>query len=138
MKVEALILEGTAGLVQGERIVIGYGRRVSLGRSHTCDLCLTRAARYRALPREEREKDRHFRTISRLHLKLHVVNSAYVELENVGRHGSFLDGEKFDSRVVTDIREKTHSLRLGSRETFLIKWGEVDETETKAANPPRA
>jgi hypothetical protein len=136
MNVEALILEGTAGLVQGERYVIGYGRRVAIGRSRSCEISLSRAARFQALAPDARENDLHFRTVSRLHLKMHVINSAYVELESLGRHGSYLDGEKFENRVLTDIRDKTHALRLGSRETFLLKWGEVDESETKAAAPP--
>lgn len=139
MKSEALILEGKEGLLQGERFAVRYGCAVVIGRSRDCDLCLRTLPRYQTLTAEEKERDKAFLSVSRRHLRITLVNSGYVEIENLGRFGTQLDGQPLlEKKVVTDVREKRHTLRLGTRETFELQWGEVEEGDLKALGKPVA
>lgn len=139
MKVEALILQGKEGLVQGERFAVRYGCAVVVGRSRDCDLCLRVVPRYQSLTAEEKERDGAFLSVSRRHVRLTLVNSGYVEIENLGRHGTFLDDHALgEKKIVTDLREKAHTLRLGTRETFQLQWGEIEEGDAQALGKPVA
>jgi pSer/pThr/pTyr-binding forkhead associated (FHA) protein len=135
---EALLLIGTSGLVRDARFVVEYGRTVTIGRSRRCDVNLNDLLGRRAVSAASRDTDRPFRTVSRRHVRIRCFNSGYVELENLGRHGTQVDGVAIDRKVLTDLRERTHTLRLGLQETFEMQWVELDERDRASAMPPPA
>jgi hypothetical protein len=127
MKIEVLVLEGTQGLAAGSRYAISRGAGAMIGRGSDCDLCLKGLPRYQALSEEERKSDKAFQAISRRHLRIAFVDAGRVELESHGRHGTQLDGRPFGSALLTDIRETPHTLALGPRETFILRWEEIED-----------
>jgi hypothetical protein len=84
----------------------------------------------------ERAKDKPFLGISRQHVRVRCFNSGFVEFENLGRHGSLVDGEPLVRKVLTDLRDRTHTLRLGTRETLELRWGTIEEHETQTLGRP--
>lgn len=133
MKHEGLLLVGISGLVDGCRFHLAHGRSAVVGRSSTCDISLRKLPNYLALPAADREGDKPFLTVSRSHVRITVRNSACVEIENLGRHGTFLDGVAVDKTTITDLREKTRDLRLGDRETLRLSWGDWDDADGPVA-----
>ncbi len=129
MKHEGLLLAGISGLVDGCRFHLAHGRSAVVGRSTACDISLRKLPSYLALPAADREGDKPFLTVSRNHVRITVRNSACVEIENLGRHGTFLDGSAVDKTTITDLREKPRDLRLGDRETLRLSWGDWDDKD---------
>ena len=138
MKREGLLLTGISGLVEGATFPLTYQQSAVLGRSSTCDISFRKLPRYLALPSELRHEDKTFLSISRRHVRITLSNSACIELENLGRHGSFLDGAAFTKTTITDIRERTHDLRVGKRELLRLSWGEFEEEAPVSINLGKA
>ncbi|GEM_PF-1357349 len=127
----SLVLAGIEGLVEGEVFRINRGETVVVGRSRSCDISLRKCFKYLALDPEERKGDRHFQTVSRKHLKVMFKAADQVEIENLGANGSFIDGNKVDKVIITDIRHQTHEVLLGTREKFRLEWREGEEAQER-------
>lgn len=125
---EQLILRGTGGLVEGETFRVDYGETVILGRSSSCDISLKKCEKYLLLDPEERESEKHFQTVSRKHVRISFFNSTSIEIEDLSSNGTFLDGEQIQKVVISDIKDRTHELLLGTKEKFVIEWGSAAGT----------
>ena len=106
-----------------------------LGRSRSCDISLRKCFKYLALAPEDRKDDKHFQTVSRKHVKLSFKETDQIEIENLGANGTFIDGNKVDKVIITDVRHQSHQILLGTREKFKLEWreGGVVDTATKPA-----
>ena len=116
----ALLLTGTAGLVEGASFRVEEGTAVVLGRSRACGISLHglgETAEARSATREGKA----FRSISRRHVTIRFEDGGRVQIVDRSRHGTYLDGEKVDTVILTDLPERAHDLRLGPAETFRME-----------------
>ena len=115
-------LVGTAGFVKGEAFPVGLGSTVVIGRSRSCDISLQRCPTWLELDEDERDAARDFKTVSRKHVRVSCYDSDNVEVEDLSSNGTFVDGRRVDRIVLTDLRERSHELLLGTREAFRLEW----------------
>ena len=119
---EGPALIGTEGLVAGEEFPVDLGSTVVIGRSRSCDISLQRCQEWLALDDQARSGARDFKTVSRKHVRLSCYDAENVEVEDLSSNGTFVDGRRIDRIVITDLREKSHELLLGTRERFRLEW----------------
>ena len=120
------VLVGTAGFVDGEEYPVALGATVVIGRSRSCDISLQRCKTWLALDDEDRDAAQDFKTVSRKHARVSCYDTENIEVEDLSSNGTFVDGERIDRIVVTDLREQSHELLLGTRETFRLEWRSED------------
>ncbi len=127
MSVGSLVLVGSDGLVEGEIFQIKQGEEIVIGRSRSCDISLRKCFKYLSLDPDERNRNKHFQTVSRKHIKIIFVNPDHIEIENMGANGTFIDGTKVDKVIITDIRDQSHEMVLGTKEKFRLEWRETQD-----------
>lgn len=116
-------LIGIAGLVKGEEFSIQVGESHTVGRSRDCNICLREVPKARELKEGDELLERHFNTVSRVHMRVTHHAPDNVEIEDLSSNGLFLDGKRVEGTVVlTDLPEHRHELKLGTHETFCIDW----------------
>lgn len=114
-------LVGVAGHVAGEELVLEYGKKVVVGRSRSADWSLVRMKSWAAKSQEERDKDDSFRTVSGKHFEVTMYNLGSVEVGNLSRNGTTLDGRPLERATLTDVAEKPHEVRFGADEVVRIE-----------------
>lgn len=116
-------LIGIAGLVKGEEFSIAQGTSATVGRSRDCTICLREVPRARDLKEGDELLEKHFNTVSRVHMRVTYHAPDNVEIEDMSSNGLFLDGKRINGKVVLkDLPEHRHELKLGTHETFCIDW----------------
>ena len=116
------VLVGMEGFVQGEEYPLWRGATVVIGRSRGCDISLRRCRSWLALGAEERDDQRDFKAVSRKHVRISHPELGRVEIEDLSSNGTFLDGVRIDRIVITDLRERSHELILGTAEKLRLEW----------------
>ncbi|MCI0341974.1 MAG: FHA domain-containing protein [Planctomycetales bacterium] len=127
----SLVLVGVDGMVEGEIFRVAPGAQVVIGRSRSCDISLRKCLRYLSLDPEERDRNKHFQTVSRQHLQVSVEGPGHVELENLGANGTLMEGQKFDKVTLTDLAARPREIVLGTKERFRLEWREEEATAPK-------
>ncbi|MBI2191411.1 MAG: FHA domain-containing protein [Planctomycetes bacterium] len=122
MENEGPILIGIAGLIEGEQYPLQYGQSVVIGRSRSCDISLRKCARWQELPPEERNEEKDFKTVSRKHVRITFYNANSIEIEDLSSNGTFVDGQRVDRVLISDIKERDHEIQLGTQERFRLSW----------------
>lgn len=117
-----LLLTGTSGLVHGLSFRVEAGVSAVLGRSRACGLSLHDVGETEAA-RSDTAEGRAFRSISKRHVTLRVEEAGRVQVVDRSRHGTFLDGERIDTVVLSDLAEQAHELRLGPVDAFRMELG---------------
>lgn len=123
-----LRVRGLKGFLAGEERVLDVGDELVVGRSRHADLSVRCAARFRA--REDRGEilfSEPFLSVSRRHARIRFLHRDLVEVQDLSRNGTFLDGRRVDCVALTDLRERSHVLSLGAAERLLL------EMETEAS-----
>lgn len=118
-----IILRGKHGFLEGEVMVLGLGQSVIVGRSRSAELSLKRARRF--LARKDRmklAKTERFLSVSRKHVRIHFLHPDLVEVEDLSKNGTLVDGRRIDRIGLTDIRTNAHEIRLGSVEHLSVEW----------------
>ncbi len=111
-----LWLEGLAGIAAGERVKICLGEAVVVGRSRLATFSLKKTTQYLLVKPPEREALRGslpWRSVSRRHCRLDYVAPDVVELTDLSRNGTFVDGHRVDRIALQDVRRAVHEIRLG-------------------------
>jgi pSer/pThr/pTyr-binding forkhead associated (FHA) protein len=124
-----LLLKGVEGVGAGETVKISLGESVEVGRSRHCGWSLKKTARYLKDVGGEREAIREsvaFRSVSRRHCRITYLAPDLVEVVNLSRNGTFVDGHRVDRIVLDDCRRASHRIRLG-------KTGDVVELSCGSA-----
>jgi len=120
---EGPVLCGLEGFVQGEEFSIPLGASVVIGRSRGCDISLRRCKAWLALDPDDQDAEEDFKTVSRQHVRVGYDGADSVAIEDLSSNGTFVDGERIDQQVViSDLRERSHELLLGTREKFRLEW----------------
>ncbi len=121
------VLFGTAGLVDGERYVLGADADLVLGRSRSCDISLRRSAGYLKAPPTTRDNDHDFNTVSRRHLRL-AIRGNTITLHDLSTNGTFCDDEQLrEARPLNLTEGKRFLIRLGTRETFALEFVSAED-----------
>ena len=122
MLAQGPVLVGIEGIVEGEEFPLEYGDSVLIGRSRSCDICLMDCKKWQEMDPQTREKEMHFNTVSRKHVRVSFYNANSIEVEDFSSNGTFVDGKKIDRLLISDLRENNHEILLGTREKFRLEW----------------
>ena len=129
-----LRLSGRSGAIEGETLKVSLGETIVVGRSRTCDLSLKTTPRYLADVDGERERIRAslaFRAVSRQHFRLTYLGPDRVEIQNLSRNGTLVDGHRVDRVLLDDVRRRCHDIRLGrSGDVLELSCGSVELAES--------
>jgi pSer/pThr/pTyr-binding forkhead associated (FHA) protein len=126
-------VRGTRGFLSGAVHVLQVGESMTIGRSRSADLSMRRAERL-----YERDdwgivmNSEPFLSVSRHHVRIHFLHRDLVEIKDMSSNGTMLDGRRIDCVAVTDLDERPHTLRLGTREMFSIEI--VAETRAESGS----
>jgi pSer/pThr/pTyr-binding forkhead associated (FHA) protein len=123
-----LKLTGIAGFIKGDTFTLKPGSISVIGRSRSCDISLRELKQGRE--DDEGAKEDHYKTVSRQHVRISFKDSSEVMIEDLSHNGSFLDGERIQSRAsISDLGKKSHELRLGTNETFRLELIKAEKTK---------
>lgn len=126
------VLLGTAGLVAGDSFVLEDGADVVIGRSRSCDISLRRATLYLKAPADSRDQDHDFNTVSRRHVRVQVHESV-LRIQDLSSNGTFCNDEPVQQNREIDLARGSVTLRLGTREAFLLELLPKDDARVIAA-----
>lgn len=113
-----LVLRGVAGIVNRHEAVLPPGGELIVGRSRSCGFSLRRC-----LPGEDMSlADREFLRVSRHHFRVAWSGPGLVEVEDLSRNGTFVDGRRVDRVQLRDLETKPAEIHMGGRDRFLLEW----------------
>ena len=125
-------LVGVSGHVEGEEMVLDYGKTVVVGRSRSADFSFRRIPDIASLSDMERENDHELRTVSGKHFEITPFGEDSIEIVNLSPNGTYVDGKRVDKIVLDDVAEKEHQIRIGAKETLRLELREVEGDEKAA------
>jgi pSer/pThr/pTyr-binding forkhead associated (FHA) protein len=111
-----LWLRGVEGIGKDEKAKISLGESLDVGRSRHCGWSLKKCATYLKDVDGEREAIREsvaFKSVSRRHCRVTYLAPDLVEVVNLSRNGTFVDGHRVDRIVLDDCRSASHRIQLG-------------------------
>jgi pSer/pThr/pTyr-binding forkhead associated (FHA) protein len=116
-------LSGEEGLLGGEAVTIRLGESVLVGRSRECDLSTRRSRTFLDASEEEQRlilKNRTFLRVSRRHARISFLGLGHVEVWDLSRNGTYVDGKKVD-RIFLDVNGGDgHEVRLADSERLRL------------------
>jgi pSer/pThr/pTyr-binding forkhead associated (FHA) protein len=119
-------LVGIAGFSKGKEFVIEEGGEAIIGRSRTCSFRIGEENEPEPDPNKPMKgsggKDDHLHTVSRQHVRIVFQNTKSIFIEDLSKHGTFLNGQKLDGRdQIIGLRKAPMELRLGTNEAFKME-----------------
>lgn len=116
--VACIHLTGIAGVCKGREFTLEVGGEVVIGRSRSAGLRITEP--------DKSDKDsgvhQHLLTVSGAHVKLSFPSEREIFIEDMSKHGTFLDGKKLEGRdQIIGLKKGPIELRLGTNETFRME-----------------
>ena len=111
-----LWLEGLEGISSGEKVKSCLGEAVTVGRSRHATFSLKKTTRYLLVEPPDRAAlcgSLAWRAVSRRHCRLVYVSPDVVELTDLSRNGTFVDGHRVDRIALQGVRHAVHEIRLG-------------------------
>ncbi len=96
-----LVVMGDGGLLAGERVSIGPGATLVVGRSRSCQLSLRNARGFRR--REDQTEllaSRPFRRVSRVHCEIAYLPDGRAEIRDLSCNGTLVDGRRLERAYV--------------------------------------
>jgi pSer/pThr/pTyr-binding forkhead associated (FHA) protein len=114
-----LVVEGHGGLLAGCRHELAPGQVLVVGRSRSCHLSLRRT---RSFARRDDAADllrsRPFNRVSRVHCEIEHRRDGRVEVRDLSRNGTFVDGARIERVAV--VSPDTHRVKV---ELVDSTWG---------------
>ena len=101
-----LVLEGTRGAVKGLVFRLAEGEAL-IGRSRACGISLHPVS-----------KD--CRSVSKKHALLRLGPDGTLQIDDLSQYGTFLDSDRVETAVLTDLSHRRHTLKLGRVATFRL------------------
>ena len=101
-----LILEGTGGATKGLRFRLPEGEAL-VGRSRSCEASLYPVSAS-------------CRSVSKRHVVLRLDAAGRLAIEDLSQYGTFLDGDRIETVILTDLAHRSHTLRLGRGAAFRL------------------
>lgn len=132
-------LTGIAGLSTGKEFSIEEGGVAVIGRSRDCNFRLD-AKELPAEKASERKpfrgsggKQEHLLTVSGKHVKIEFTAAKTIFIQDLSKHGTFLNGKKLQGRdQIIGLHKGPIELRLGTNETFRMEF-----VRTPVKTPPK-
>lgn len=119
-EVLTLRLTGIAGFCKGIDFVIEEGGEATIGRSRNASLRIT--GKEDASDRPTGGRETHLLTVSGVHVCITFKNSHGIYIEDLSKHGTFLDGKRISGRdQIIGLGKGPLELRLGTNETFRLE-----------------
>ena len=118
-----LSLVGLGDVAEGQHVTLNLGESIIVGRSRHCAWSLRRTPRYLKAPaegRQEMQEDQAYSSVSRKHARISYVAPDMLEVRNLSGNGTLVDGRLVDRLILTDPREVSHRIQLGTRGVILI------------------
>jgi pSer/pThr/pTyr-binding forkhead associated (FHA) protein len=122
-KGDRLVLRGVQGLLEDEEFDLRLGQSVIVGRSRACDVSTRKSRRFRRASEEEQRAilaARSFLRVSRRHLKITWLSRTTVEIEDLSRNGTFVDGKRVDRLNLPLPGPEGVEIRLAEVERFRL------------------
>lgn len=119
-----LTLAGTDGLLCYDRLDLTLGRSIVVGRSRGCDLSLRRSKTFLTSDEATQRRilaDRAFLKVSRRHVRITFLARDHVEIWNLSRNGTWVNGERIDRILITRIPPEGVEIRLAGTETLVLR-----------------
>jgi hypothetical protein len=120
-------LVGIEGHVEGEEMKLEYGKTIVVGRSRSADLSLRRMNAITSMSDVQRDADSDLRTVSGRHFEITMYNISSIEIVNLSPNGTYVDGKLADKIILDDVADKTHDIRMGTKEIFRLETKSYDE-----------
>lgn len=115
-----LKLTGIAGYCKGTEYLIEEGGEATIGRSRGASLRITEAESETGKPSGGRET--HLLTVSGVHVHIAFKDARGIFIEDLSKHGTFLDGKRVSGRdQIIGLGKGPLELRLGTNETFRLE-----------------
>jgi len=117
-----LRITGVRGFLTGEERTLQIGEQIVIGRSRDADLSVRKAARF--LAREDRAaliRSEPVLSVSRRHVRIHFLHGDLVEVVDLSRNGTYLDGRRIECVGLTDLSRTSHLLDLGPAERLKLE-----------------
>jgi pSer/pThr/pTyr-binding forkhead associated (FHA) protein len=118
-----LTLRGLAGFLKNESIEIGLGRTVTIGRSRYCDFSTRRSKTFLKAPEEQQRAilyEDAFNKVSRRHVRISFAGPDRVEIEDLSKNGTFVNGDKIRKILLTDLEKGGVEIRLSDAECLQL------------------
>lgn len=124
MSAVRLVIEGVAGLLQGERRALEPGQEILVGRSRSCGLSVASTPAAHAIGRDALLRSPAFQKLSRKHVRLVFhEDGKTVEIEDLSTNGIVLDGRQVNrtSYPLDRIRRNAVIVRFGDGEKLRLR-----------------
>ncbi len=129
-----LDLVGVDGLLAGEVVRIELGRSIVVGRSRKCDVSTRRSRTFLRASEEEQRAilaSRSFLRVSRRHARITFLDEERVEIWDLSRNGTFVDGKRVDRRLIVVADGRDVEISLAGSERLLLRRVKEDETAAR-------
>ncbi len=111
-----LILRGVKGYLAGQTFRVRHGESITVGRSRGCHVSLQRSDCFTGAA----EAGISFKKTSRKHVRIAFPHPDLVEIENLSRNGTLVDGARIDKLIVSDLAGRTVELEFGEGEKLVL------------------
>jgi len=121
---DRLQLTGVEGMLRNDTLVIRLGETVVIGRSRQCDFSTRRSKRFLTAPEEEQRRilaERSFNKVSRRHARISFLAKGQVEIRDMSRNGTFIDGNRIERMLLKDLDGMGVEIRLGDTERMRLR-----------------
>lgn len=117
-----LVIHGTGGYLENETYRLRYGQSVTIGRSRHCAFSLKDATKFQN--DDDSASDEAFLRVSRNHLEISYPHPSMVEVRNLSRNGTRVDGKPIERVVLSDLDDGA-LIRFGRNEALRLSWEDV-------------
>lgn len=121
-------LTGIAGFSRGKEFSVEEGGAAILGRSRSCSFRLdandapTEEATAKHPFKGTAGKQEHLLTVSAQHVRIEFPDSKTIYVEDLSKHGTFINGKKLQGRdQILGLNKGPIELRLGTNEAFRME-----------------
>jgi len=121
---DRLQLTGVEGMLRNDTLVIRLGETVVVGRSRHCDFSTRRSKRFLTAPEEEQRRildERTFNKVSRRHARISFLAKGQVEIRDMSRNGTFVDGNRIDRILLKGLDGMGVEIRLADAERMRLR-----------------
>lgn len=122
-------LTGIAGLSRGKEFNIEEGSSALIGRSRGCTFRLDARQETPAAATPEKPlkgsagMKEHLLTVSGKHLRIDFTSAKTIYIEDLSKHGTFLNGKRIEGRdQILGLHKGPMELKLGTNETFRLEF----------------
>jgi pSer/pThr/pTyr-binding forkhead associated (FHA) protein len=130
-----LTLAGADGLLRDDVFQIRLGQSIIVGRSRKCHVSTRRSRSFLSADEMEQREilaEESFLRVSRKHTKISFLARDQVEIWDLSKNGTYVDGKRVDRLLVPVLGGDAVEIRLAKSERLLLSQGLLAEGEFSA------